>query len=94
MSQIKAFDLAAFVVGFSEDLPTDVQRWHCDQANVEFQGHSQIGTHLLFEIILMMSETTQILGIVADCFAEFFGLVDGLAAEAAFIEMYFPLVMI
>ena len=78
MSQVETFDrLSLLVVGRSHDLSANVQGRHGYKSDVELQRHGEVGSHVAFEIILVMGEPTQIFSVVPYCLPELFGVFDG-----------------
>jgi len=82
MPQIETLNLTKFMVCFSHHLTTDVQRWHGNKTDIEFQSHSEMLGYFPLEIVLMVSEATKILSIISHCFSEFLRMIDLLISKA------------
>lgn len=78
MPQVETFKRRTLlVVSCSYHLPAYMEGRHGYQSYVELQGHGEVSPHIALEVILMVSESAQILGIVAYCLPKFFGVFDG-----------------
>ena len=76
MAEVKALDLSALVVGLFDDLFADVEGGKRQESDVEFEGHGQHGCHIIFEVILVVGVSTEVLGVVSNCLAELFSVID------------------
>jgi hypothetical protein len=95
VAKVEALYLSAFVVGLLDDLFADVEGGKRQESYVKFEGHWQHGCHVVFEVVLVVGVATEVLGVVSDCLAELFGVVDPFNAKTKHKwRVYLPRVMI
>lgn len=83
MAEIEALDLSALVVYLAQHLPSDMQGGEHEQPDVELHRRGEEGSEVVLVIVLLVRVPAEVLAVVSDGLAEFFGLVDLLAAETA-----------
>jgi hypothetical protein len=94
VAEVEALHLPCLVVILANDLAGDVQGRVREESDVELEGHRQQQSHVILEVVLVVSVPAQVLRVVTHCLPELLRLADLLIAKTESWWKYLPRVII